>query len=52
VRTFNSHLGGFVALAHVSASIQPGTMFMYHGWDPMLFRGRENFSPAIPTGAC
>jgi nitrate reductase alpha subunit len=48
VRTFNSH-GSFIALAHVSASIQPGTMFMYHGWDPMLFRGRQNFSAAIPT---
>ena len=48
VRTFNSH-GAFIALAHVSPSIQPGTMFMYHGWDPMLFRGRNNFSAAIPT---
>ena len=48
VRTFNS-LGGFIAMAHVSAAIQPGSMFMYHGWDPMLFRGRQNFSGAIPT---
>lgn len=49
IRTFN-HQGGFVAMAHVSAAIAPGTMFMFHGWDPMLFRGRENFSSAIPTG--
>jgi len=24
-------------------------MFMYHGWDPMLFRGRNNFGAVIPT---
>ncbi|MFO1427335.1 MAG: hypothetical protein U1F11_10270 [Steroidobacteraceae bacterium] len=24
-------------------------MFMFHGWDPMLFRNRQNFSAAIPT---
>jgi hypothetical protein len=23
---------------------------MYHGWDPMMFRGRENFSSAVTTG--
>jgi DMSO reductase family type II enzyme molybdopterin subunit len=49
VRVFNSY-GDFVAQAHVSSSTQPGTLFMYHGWDPMMFRGRENFSSAIPTG--
>jgi DMSO reductase family type II enzyme molybdopterin subunit len=49
IRVFNSY-GGFVANAHVSSSTQPGTLFMYHGWDPMMFRGRENFSSAIPTG--
>jgi len=49
IRTFNS-LGGFVAMAHVSSSIQSGSMFMFHGWDPMMFRGRQNFSGAIPTG--
>lgn len=48
VRTFNS-LGSFIAMAHVSSSMQPGQMFMFHGWDPMMFRGRQNFSGAIPT---
>lgn len=48
VRTFNS-LGSFIAMAHVTSSMQPGQMFMFHGWDPMMFRGRENFSGAIPT---
>ncbi|MSR08225.1 MAG: twin-arginine translocation signal domain-containing protein [Gammaproteobacteria bacterium] len=48
IRTFNS-LGGFIAMAHVTSSMQPGAMFMYHGWDPMMFRGRQNFSGAIPT---
>jgi len=49
VRTYNS-LGSFVAMAHVSAGIQAGSLFMFHGWDPVMFRGRQNFSGAIPTG--
>ena len=48
IRTFNS-LGSFIAMAHVSSSMQPGQMFMFHGWDPMMFRGRQNFGAAIPT---
>jgi len=50
VRVYNS-LGSFIALAHVSSAMQPGMMFMYHGWDPMMFRGRENFSSVISTAA-
>ncbi len=49
IRVFNS-FGSFVAMAHVSSSMQPAQMFMYHGWDPMMFRGRQNFSGVIPTG--
>ncbi len=49
VKVFNSY-GSFVAQARVTSGNQPGTLFMYHGWDPMMFRGRENFSSAIPTG--
>ncbi len=49
VRVYNS-FGSFVAQARVTPSNQPGTLFMYHGWDPMMFRARENFSSAIPTG--
>jgi anaerobic selenocysteine-containing dehydrogenase len=48
IRVHNSH-GEFVAMAHVTSAMQPGTMFMYHGWDPMLFRGRQNFGAIIPT---
>jgi nitrate reductase alpha subunit len=48
IRTYNS-LGSFIAMAHVSSGIQSGTMFMFHGWDPMMFRGRQNFGGAIPT---
>ncbi|MCK6370278.1 MAG: molybdopterin-dependent oxidoreductase [Gammaproteobacteria bacterium] len=48
IRVFNSH-GEFTAMANVSAAMQPGVMFMYHGWDPMLFRGRRNFGGVIPT---
>ncbi|MCK6370501.1 MAG: molybdopterin-dependent oxidoreductase, partial [Gammaproteobacteria bacterium] len=49
VRVHNNH-GSFVAMAHLSAGLQPGQLFMYHGWDPMMFRGRQNFSAAISTG--
>jgi nitrate reductase alpha subunit len=48
VRTFNA-MGSFIAMAHVSSNTQPGSMFMFHGWDPMMFRGRQNFSGTIPT---
>jgi len=48
VRVFNS-FGSFVAQAHVSSGMQPRTLFIYHGWDPMMFKGRENFSSVIPT---
>jgi hypothetical protein len=23
--------------------------FMYHGWDPMMFRGRQNFGAVVST---
>lgn len=48
IHIFNS-FGSFVAMAHVSSSIQSGSLFMYHGWDPMMFEGRQNFGGAIPT---
>src|SRR5690606_28601492 len=48
IRVFNS-IGSFVAMAHVSSGLQKSQLFMYHGWDPMMFRGRQNFSSAIPT---
>jgi len=48
IRIYND-FGDFVAMAHVSSSMQPKAMFMYHGWDPMMFRGRKNFSSVIPT---
>lgn len=48
IRIFNS-FGSFIALAHLSAGIQPGMLFMYHGWDPMMFRGRQNFGAVVAT---
>ena len=48
IRVFNT-AGEFVAQAHVSAGIQPGMVFMYHGWDPMMFPSRQNFSAVIST---
>jgi nitrate reductase alpha subunit len=48
IKVFNN-VGSFVAMAHVSAAIQPGMTFMYHGWDPMMFRDRQNFGAVIST---
>lgn len=51
IRVFNS-LGSFVAMAHVTPSMQPGSIFMYHGWDPMMFRGgRQNFGAVVSSSA-
>ncbi|MEE8306403.1 MAG: molybdopterin dinucleotide binding domain-containing protein, partial [Gammaproteobacteria bacterium] len=48
IRVFNP-LGEFIAQAHVSAGLQPGMVFMYHGWDPVMFRGQQNFSAVVST---
>jgi DMSO reductase family type II enzyme molybdopterin subunit len=45
----HNNTGSFEAMAHVSSSMQPGQLFMFHGWDPMMFKDRNNFSAAIPT---
>jgi hypothetical protein len=37
-------------MAHVTATTQPGMTFMYHGWDPMMFRGRKNFGAVVSSG--
>jgi DMSO reductase family type II enzyme molybdopterin subunit len=49
IRVHNAH-GSFVAMAHTTAGLQRNQLFMYHGWDPMMFRGRQNFSAVISTG--
>jgi nitrate reductase alpha subunit len=48
IRVFNS-FGSFIVQAHVTSALQPGMTFMYHGWDPMMFEGRQNFGAVIPT---
>jgi len=48
IRIFNS-AGEFFAMAHVSSGIQPGMLFMYHGWDPKMFKHGKNFGEVIPT---
>lgn len=51
IRIFNS-MGSFVAMAHITSSMQPGMIYMYHGWDPLLFRGgRQNFSAVVASSA-
>jgi DMSO reductase family type II enzyme molybdopterin subunit len=49
IRVFNAY-GSFVAMAHVTSAMQPGMTYMYHGWDPMMFRGRQNFG-AVTSAA-
>lgn len=48
IRVFNS-FGSFVAQAHVTSAIQPGMTYMYHGWDPMMFKDRQNFGAVVST---
>ena len=48
IRVYND-VGSFVAMAHVSSALQPKTLFMYHGWDPMMFKDRQNFSSVCST---
>ena len=48
IRVFNT-LGEFIAMAHISSAMQPGMTFMYHGWDPMMFRERQNFGAVVST---
>ena len=48
IRVFNS-FGSFIVMAHLTSAIQPSMTFMYHGWDPMMFHGRQNFGSVIPT---
>lgn len=50
LRVYNK-LGAFDAMAHVSSMMPPGTLFMYHGWDPMLFPRRQNFGAVISSAA-
>jgi DMSO reductase family type II enzyme molybdopterin subunit len=49
IRVFNS-FGSFEVVAHVSSMVRPGMTFMYHGWDPMMFPGRQNFGAVISSG--
>ena len=42
--------GSFVAQAHVTSAMGPNMMYMYHGWDPMMFRDRQNFGAVVQTG--
>jgi len=48
IRVFNN-AGQFIAIAHVSSSMQPGMTFMYHGWDPTMFENRENFGAVVSS---
>ena len=48
IKVFNT-AGYFIANAHVSASMQPGMTFMYHGWDPMMFEDRQNFGAVVSS---
>ena len=40
IRVF-SKSGSFIAQAHLTSAMGPNMLYMYHGWDPMMFRGRE-----------
>ena len=42
--------GSFIAQAHVTSAMGPNMLYMYHGWDPMMFRDRQNFGAVVQTG--
>jgi DMSO reductase family type II enzyme molybdopterin subunit len=48
IRVFNS-FGSFLVMAHVTSGIQPGMTYMHHGWDPMMFEGRQNFGAVVSS---
>jgi anaerobic selenocysteine-containing dehydrogenase len=48
IRVFNT-AGYFIAMAHVTSSMQPGMTYMYHGWDPMMFRDQQNFGAVVSS---
>jgi len=48
IKVFND-FGNFYVQAHLTEAMQPGMMFMYHGWDPMMFDNQRNFSDVIST---
>ncbi len=45
-----SKTGSFIAQAHLTSAMGPNMLFMYHGWDPMMFRNRQNFGAVVQTG--
>ena len=30
--------GSFIAQAHLTSAMGPNMLYMYHGWDPMMFK--------------
>lgn len=56
IRIYNK-VGDMKATIKVSPQIPPGEVFMYHGWDPLLFEEGRNFNAPVgcagmlkPTG--
>jgi anaerobic selenocysteine-containing dehydrogenase len=48
VRVFND-LGDFEVVAKVSASVRPGQVIAYHGWEPFQFRNGRSHQAVIPS---
>jgi len=42
--------GSFIAQANLTSAMGPNMLYMYHGWDPMMFRDRQNFGAVVQTG--
>jgi len=56
VRIYNK-VGDMKAMVKISPQIPVGEVFMYHGWDPLMFEGGKNFNAPVgcagmlkPTG--
>ncbi len=48
VRAYND-VGSFQVMARVSASVRPGQVIVYHGWEPYQFRGHESHQVLMPS---
>ena len=49
IQVFNK-TGSFICQAHLTSGVGQNMLYMYHGWDPMMFKNRQNFGAVVQTG--
>jgi len=48
IQIFNK-TGSFICQAHLTSGVGQNMLYMYHGWDPMMFKNRQNFGAVVQT---